>query len=141
MAFDGAVERNNIYTKLLTLAGGRVHRGIPDDEMLERFANGKVKPYIIVMFGRPIPRLRDRGMGVGERGQPYIMAVSVIAFAASQTDTEATAAAVTDLLLGWNPNPGNATELAGGGGYAFNAIDAESKPSQFKEATQFEVGS
>lgn len=130
-------ERANIHARLKTLADGRAHRGLPDDEAVERFPDGSVKPYMVVQFGRPIPAAGERGMGVGERGQPYIMAFTVGCFAAVSESAEELAAAVGNLLIDFLPNGINADPIKGAGGYSYTRPIQQNRPSKFEEGCYF----
>lgn len=139
MTFDGYAERTAIFEHLKQLAGGRVERGLPDDLQLEKYTeNGLVKPYINVQFGRPIPTTGDRGM-VGERKQPYLMAFTVECYGPTSDHAERLAAAVTNLLIDFVPNPPNSSGIKGSGGYNYTRPVLQNKPTRFEEGCYFTV--
>lgn len=138
MTFDGYAERTAIMAELKQLAGGRVERGLPDDLQLEKYTeNGLVKPYINVQFGRPIPTTGDRGMGVGEAKQPYIMAFTVECYGPTADHAERLAVAVTNLLIDFIPNPPNSSGIKGSGGFSYTKPILQNKPTRFAEDTFF----
>jgi hypothetical protein len=138
MTFDGYAERTAIMAELQQLAGGRVERGLTDDLQLEKFvSNGLVKPYINVQFGRPIPTTGDRGMGVGERKQPYMMAFTVECFGPTADTAERLAAGVTNLLIDFVPNAPNSGGIKGAGGFNYVKPILQNKPTRFAEDCHF----
>jgi hypothetical protein len=140
MTFDGYAERTAIMTELQTLVGGRVSKGLPDDQQLARFSvNGLIKPYINVQFGRPVPTSGDRAMGVGEDRQPYIMAFTVECYGPDSDSAERTAVAVTNLLINFVPNEPNSGRIKGAGGYAYGKPLEANKPTRFSEDCFFAV--
>lgn len=140
MTFDGYAERTAIMAELKQLAGGRVEQGLPDDLQVQRFAeNGLIKPYINVQFGRPIPTTGDRGAGVGERKQPYLMAFTVECYADTADTAGRLAAAVTNLLIDFVPNEPNSTGIKGAGGYSYTKPIQQNKPTRFSEDCFFTV--
>jgi hypothetical protein len=140
VTFDGYAERTAILNELKQLAGGRVEQGLPDDLQLQKYTeNGLIKPYINVQFGRPIPTTGDRGMGVGERKQPYLMAFTVECYAADADTAGRTAAAVTNLLIDFVPNGPNSGGVKGAGGFNYTKPIQQSKPTRFAEDCFFTV--
>lgn len=138
MTFDGYAERTAIFNELKQLAGGRVERGLPDDTLLEKYTeNGLIKPYINVQFGRPIPTTGDRGAGVGERKQPYLMAFTVECYGPTADHAERLAAAVTNLLIDFVPNAPNSGGVKGSGGYNYTRPVLQNKPTRFIEGCFF----
>lgn len=141
MTFDGYAERTAIMTELGQLAGGRVVQGLTDDEQVARFTeNGIIKPYINVQFGRPIPTTGDRGMGVGEAKQPYIMAFTVECYAGDADTAGRLAAAVMNLLIDFIPNSPNSTGIKGAGGFNYGKPILQNKPTRFAEDCYFTLG-
>lgn len=134
----GYTERQNILAQVADLAGGRIFDGKPSDQQLAK-SGGQVKPYAIVMFGRPIPATGDRGMGVGEEKQPYIMACTFACIASIQDDAARLAARITERLIGWLPNGDNATPMKGAGGFSYQRFIAANMPSLFEEQASFET--
>jgi len=140
MSADGVAERSATVAKLqAALAPAKVYRGIPDDALLDRNAMGAVLPYCVIKFAGPVPTRRDRRIAVGEEKQPVIMAVLVTAYAVSQEDADDLAADIVNALLGWAPDPDNATPYAAAGGYAFGTMSPTNKPSRFEEGISFQT--
>lgn len=139
MSFDGYAERTAIFTALEALAGGRVYRGVTDNVQLEHFNSGAIKPYINVQFGRPIPTAGDRGMGVGEDKQPYLMAFTIECYGADGDTAERLAADVTNLLINFTPNPPNSGPIKGAGGFSYTKPIEQSRPTRFAEDCFFQV--
>lgn len=140
MTFDGARERAYILasgTGVGAFAGGRVYpTGVPDDEDLERFADGKVKPYLIMSFSTPFANSRDRGVSGGERAQPHTMPFMATAIAGDADSAFKLIAAVQNRLVGVQPHPA-ATEIKATGGFSTSERDSTSRPTRFKEIAWF----
>jgi hypothetical protein len=133
-------ESDAIMARLATLAGGRVEEGLTDDMLLARYAvSGVIKPYINVQFGAPIPSPLDRGMGVGEDKQPYVLAFTVECYGADSRTARLLAVAVRNLLINWEPNGTNANPIKGSGGYSYTRPIEQSKPTRFEEGCFFVV--
>lgn len=129
MAFDGRLEAAGVTARLLPLAGGRVHRGIVDDEQLAIDpASGEVRPYISLRFNAPIAKGSDRSME-GERTQPYLYSGIVECWAPTEGVAADLAAAALDLLLGFAPGGDNSSELRLRGGGDFRFKDSATRPS------------
>lgn len=137
MSFDGIAERRAIISRLKVLCGGRVYEGMRDEVDLKRHDDGSVKPYITVMFATPFASQKERGMGVGESGQPHILRMTVTAFGGDASDVGDTVAEIVKLLLDFQPNGSNATPLAAKGGFSFSRRDAQSKPTRFAQSAFF----
>lgn len=137
-SYTGFTERQNIMAQIATLANGRVFEGMPNDTQIPK-KDGQIQPYIVAMFGRPVPSATDRGMGVGEKKQPYIMAMTFACIAATADLAGRLAARVTERLLDFLPNGDNASPIKGAGGFAYQHIIASNSPSRFEEQPSFET--
>lgn len=135
-AFDGLAEADAILERGKTLVGGRVSEGIPDDSVLELMddGSGRVKPFIGVLFGEPIPVLRDRTI-MGEREQPHLLPISFVTVAADATTARTVSAALLRLYEDWQPSP-SASGMVPAGGYQFGTKSTETKPGQYTRVRQ-----
>lgn len=136
MSVDGMIERAAIVARLQTLAGGRVYRGIPDDETHARFSGGEVRPYYAITFGVPYPVERGKTMGAGDRQTPHIMRTTIIAFAGDQETAEQAGADGRNLLRDWQATA-TCTPLASLGGANGTNSDGKKKPTRFDETSFF----
>lgn len=135
MSFDGQLEVKATIDKLkATLVGGRVYDGLPDEAVLLRDANG-VEPYICVVATTPVPTQTERRLAVGEQDQPYILPITVTAYAQTQAIARATNAGVIRTLVGWQPGGDNSTPFEISGGYSHTAKDAQNKPTRFEQGS------
>lgn len=135
MSFDGELEVKATIAKLkAALVGGRVYDGLPDEAVLGRDANGPL-PYIVVVATTPIPLQTERRLAVGEQDQPYILPITVTAYAQTQPIARATNAGVIRLLVGWQPGGDNSTLFEISGGYSRTATDAQNKPTRFEQGS------
>lgn len=137
MSFDGVAERRAINSRLGVLCGGRVYEGLQDEVDLERYADGKIKPYLTIVYATPFASQKERGLGVGESGQPHILRMTVTAFGGDASDVGDTVGEVIKLLLDFEPNGANATPLESKGGFSFGRRDAQSKPTRFAQSAFF----
>ena len=132
MSLTTLPEAAAVIARLSTLAGGRVYDGVPDDTLLVFDpATGKVRPFIVLSFGEPLPTAKGRGLGVTEAGQPHIMPLDVTYVAGTQAEARVLSAAGNALLIGWVPNSPNSGELIGVGGNSFTTLDALNKPTRY----------
>lgn len=136
-SYTGYTERQNIMAQIASLAGGRVFQGKPNDTQLSK-KDGQVEPYVIAMFGRPVPATTDRGLG-GEKTQPYIMAMTFACIGPTADLAGRLAAKLTERLLDFLPNGDNASPIKGAGGFAYQHIVAANAPSRFEEQPSFET--
>lgn len=134
MSLDGKAERAAIEARLKTaLVGGRVYTSVPEETTLERDELGLfVRPYIVIGFGGFTPSMADRTIE-GEAQQPQIMPVYVECWAADANAAMDTAGEVRKLLIGFQPDPDNATEMMLRSGGWFERRDATGRPSIYME--------
>lgn len=137
MSFDPTPEKAAITARAKTLVNGRVFRGIVDDQIIAKYDDGSIRPYISVYFGSLYPTYEDRSI-MDETMQPQIMPVTFEAWANNQEDADATAAAIGNLFLGWQ-NDGNMTPMRFAGGGTSARVDSGGKPSRFSAYTIFET--
>lgn len=137
MSVDGMHERDLIFTKVSTLVGGRVFRGIPDAETHARFSNGDVRPYLAILFGTPFPTLLNVPFNGGESDVPHMMTFTITAYAGDGLIAERTSASVRNLLRDWSPIEQITTPIESGGGYSATTVDPNKKPSRFEEGSHF----
>lgn len=141
MAIDGAAERAYIMdatTGIGSLAGGRVFKtAVPDDYVLPKFTDGKVKPYIVVRFSRPFASTRGRAIAGGEQSQPHIMSFTITAYAGDADSAEITMAAVQNKLVGLTPP--SAGFIQAKGGFSFPESESGAKPSRFGDGSFFSL--
>jgi len=139
MSFDGMAEKAAIEARLSTLLlGVRVHTEIPEESKLETYPEtGLVKPYILLSFGSFYPSADDRSM-MGEEQQPQVMPVIIECWASDAGSAQKTAGAVRTIMLGWPPDPNNATALEfRGGGWFPGRANASGRPSRSMESVNF----
>ena len=136
--FDGQAEAAAIFDRLKVLVGGRVYLDIPDDANLVKDPLGKIRPFIHLGFGDPIPATRGRSLG-RENVQPYILPVSVTSAAASTTEAGSVAAGVRNLLIGWAPPLYNAGQMKGGTGRSLTRVDAQGAPTRRERVSNYEL--
>ena len=137
MSVDGILERKAVMARLKTLAGGRVFKGVPDDETHKRFEDGSIKLYFVVLFSVPEPMVMGRSMTGGDSETPHSFVITVTAYADDADTAEQGAVAVRGLLRDWSPNAATATPFSGLGGYITNNSDARKKPTRFSEGSHF----
>lgn len=136
-SFDGLAERRAARAKLSVLAGGRILSSVPGNENITKDpATGEILPFIVTRFGRPIPSTLERGVGGGEEDQPYIVAMTFVAYAAHLETAEELAAGITRLMLG-KQLTNTSTELKAAGGYNYTVLETANKPERFEEGVQF----
>ena len=126
--FDGIAESALIFAQLESLCEGRVYRELPDDDALERYSDGQVKPYIDLSFSVPVPAARGRSIGWA-RAQPYVFQVNAAVVSGGRVVTDEAAADVTNRLLGWSPNT-NTGGLTVSGGAQFTTTNSGGAPSR-----------
>jgi len=134
MSLDGNPEKDAIEARLKDLVGGRVLRELPEELQLVRDdLTSLIKPYIYLSFGSLYPSATDRSIE-GEAQQPHIMPITVECWAAVKGASEAAAGAVRTLMIGWDPEIDNASEIAARGGGNFESKDASGRPTRFMES-------
>jgi hypothetical protein len=134
MSFDGVAEVEATIARLKgALVGGRVHDGLPDDTELERDANGVIKPFIIVLSTTPVGMKTERRLAVSEQSQPFVLPITVTAFADTQSAARNTVGGILRQLVGWQPGGANSTPFETPGGYTATRQDAQKKPTRFEQ--------
>jgi hypothetical protein len=130
----GQVERAWIMAQLTTLVGGRAwETGVPDDATIPADEAGRLYPYLIARFARPLTIRAGRNVGSGEKGQPRQLSFTVLALGGVKDDVRDTLTAALDLLDGERPSlTANAIQLRGG--FAYGQAESGSRPTRFEEA-------
>ena len=136
MSYDGLIERKAIMERVENLAGGRVMKGVADDETHRRFLDGSVKPYICMLFSTPFPVDAGRTMTAGDVDTPHVVTVTAVAYAGDPDTAEITGAALRRRLVDFQPTP-TSTTLKGEGGYDSNNGDGKRKPTRWDDGSSF----
>jgi hypothetical protein len=94
---------------------------------------------MVVSFGSPVPAARGRGLGVTEQGQPHILPFQVTYIGPTTSSVRGLRALGDLAIVGWSPNPPNATEVKAASGFIPPTLATESKPSQSRQIRWYEV--
>lgn len=138
MAFDGAVERAAIRTRLTSsVAGGRVHSGFAQDVQPERAPDGTIKPYVTVRFATPFVSEVDRSIGTGDDKQPHWLTGTVSAVGPTVESSEDLAGYAMTFLTGWNPNSPSSTAITSRGMAGYTIADPDS--SNVRHVSSFAI--
>lgn len=130
MSFDGITEETAIREQLANLAGGRVLDLEPDDTSVPVDETGKTRPYIVLSMGVPFASgAGERSMGDGEADIPYTMTFVVGCYAGDRDSLNALYKAVTERLVGWTPNEGNALPIRVPYAYNGNTQKTATRPA------------
>ena len=130
--FDGYAEGELIFDRLTAnVAGGRVFDLMPDDVQIEKFADGKVKPFVVFRYGTPVRTRSDRTIA-GERLQPHRMPITIGSYAGALRIARQQTAHIMDLMLDWRPNE-NSSAFITDGGDSFSERESANTPTRFAD--------
>lgn len=136
--FDGIAEGKATKARLADLAGGRMFDRRPADEQIPVYGNGEAMPYIQVSIGTPfVNPAGDKAFGDGQRESEYTLTVVVGCYAGNGDNLDALWAAVCDRMIGWSPNPGNASEYSLPYAYNGSSGKTDSAPELFSRIASF----
>ena len=136
--FTGGVEKTAIYDRIQDLAGGRVFRGqVPDGYDPPR-SDGKIKPYIIIRFAKPISAEINRGIALTEQQQPHLLSGTITVCADDYDAADATSTAALQRLIGFRPSDTSGVVRARGG-VSWPVSDTSSRPTRYQDSFFFRV--
>ena len=128
--FTGLDEQEQILDWLLEIIP-RVHEtSVLDDDEVERYEDGSVKPYIVVTFQTPFASASGRSIAGGEQAQPHVMPFMVFAFAGDPKTARRLSAKIRVLLVGKRPSD-TAGDIKVEGGGQYDRADNDSRPSRY----------
>jgi hypothetical protein len=136
MSSEAYPEQELIIAKAISdvaLAGGRAYDEIPEEQDLEKDADGiLILPYIVVAFGTLIPQEDSRSIE-GYDQQPLIMPIIWECWAPTKRQARQLAGQVRTAFRGWQPNE-NSTQIEMSGGSWADPRNGAARPSRYLEA-------
>lgn len=138
MTFDGVAESIAITARLKTIPGVTVFDSIPDEEDLDRYDDGTVKPYIVTQYNTPYTYTKSRQLAVGEDKQPYLFSGTVEGTAGNATDAFRLGGKILTTLMGFASNGANASVLKCPRNYNTIRRDEQSIPTRWARGVYFE---
>lgn len=114
--------------------------GLLDDDTVPKFANGTIKPFIILNFGglRRAPRGRSYG---GTRMDSYRSGFDVFVVASNPSDSRSVMNTLSNALIGHKfENCGETVKGMNIFENAKNVLDATNKPSRWVVTERFDMG-
>lgn len=133
MTADGIAERRATVAKIETIPNLTVWVGAaPDAWDPPRDADERVLPYVVIDFGAPVRTQKERGLGLGEKGQPHILTANVACISGDADWSMDLMKAIFDLLVDWRPSD-TSDPYDAQGGYGSQRTATERRPAQFIE--------
>lgn len=139
MTFDGVIEAGAITARLKTIPGVSVYDSIPDDDSLERYSDGTVKPYVVTLYNVPYTFTKTRQLAVGEEAQPYLFAGTVEGTAGDGTTAFRLGGKILTTLMGFMPNGNAASAIKCPRNYNTIRRDEQSVPTRWSRGVYFET--
>lgn len=133
MSLDLTAARAAIKAKVEAVVGsGNVHATIlPDNYAPPRDALGRMSPYAVTNFGRPVPEF-GRTINDGEGDYPHRWPVGIFLYAADGDAIQELGDELDAALIDSHPNGDDSTGLRGAAAYSYPLPSTDNIPARIE---------